>query len=231
MAKSELRIEARKRRLTGESIKNIARELNVSSSTASLWCRDIILTPNQITQLEKNSKDPHYGRRLTYSLAQQSIRQKESEKIRIDALNSIGEMSGRDKLIAGIALYWAEGFKKDKMAGFANTDPIMIKFALKWLQDQLHIPIESIRVRVGINQSHKYRTNEIEKYWSDLIGIPLNKFQKPYYQQVNWKKTYENPEKYFGTLRIRILKSTKLLKMIKGMIEALGFQHEMLNTI
>ena len=221
MAKSRLKIEARKMRLEGKSIKAIARDLEVSPSTASLWCRDIKLTLKQIVQLEKNSKDPFYGRRLSYSLKQQFVRKIKEEQIKSEAKHLIGNLSDREKLIAGTALYWAEGFKKDKMTGFANTDPEMIKFALNWLKNQLGIPKGQIKLRVGINETHKHRTSEIENYWSKLTEIPLSQFNRPFYQKSVWKKVYENPNKYFGTLRIRVLKSTDLLRKIKGLIEGL----------
>ena len=130
MAKSRLKIEARKMRAEGKSIKDIARNLGVSSSTASLWCRDVKLSQKQVIQLEKNSKDPFYGRRLSYSLKQQLARKVKEEQIKSEARSLIENLSDREKLIAGTALYWAEGFKKDKMVGFANTDPEMITFIL-----------------------------------------------------------------------------------------------------
>lgn len=222
MAKGISRLEARRLRSEGDSIKKIARDLNVSTSTASLWCRDIKLSSTQILQLEKNSKDPYYGRRLSYALKQQLNRKIVSEKIRSEAVKTVGSLSDREKLIVGVALYWAEGFKKDKMVGFANTDPAMIRFVLNWLQNQLNVSGDSIRLRVGINQSHMERTKEIEMYWSRITGMPLDQFQKPYYQKVVWKKIYDHPEEYFGTLRIRVHKSTKLLKKINGLVEGLS---------
>ncbi len=221
MAKSAIRIQARELRSKGESIKTIARDLNVSSSTASLWCRDIILTPLQIAKLEKNFKDPLYGRRLSYSLKQQAARKVETEKIISEARANIGKLTDKELMIAGTALYWAEGFKKDKMVGFANTDPQMILFIIVWLQRSLQISKDLLRLRVGINESHKNRTKEIMEYWSKITNIPLEYFLNPYYQKVIWKKTYDHPEEYFGTLRIRVHKSTKLLKRIMGMIDGI----------
>lgn len=221
MAKGRLKIEARKMRIDGKSIKSISRDLKVSSSTASLWCRDIKLTPDQITLLEKNSRDPYYGRRLSYSLKQQLVRKTKEERIKLEAKNLIRNLSDREKLIAGTALYWAEGFKKDKMAGFANTDPEMVLFILNWFQNQLGIQKNQIKLRVGINESHRHRTKEIENHWSLLTKIPLSQFNRPFYQKSTWKKIYEHPEEYFGTLRIRILKSTDLLRKIKGLIEGI----------
>lgn len=221
MAKSLLKIESRKLRESGLGIKTIAHKLNVSSSTVSLWCRDIKLSQEQITALEKNQRDPFYGRRLAYSQKQQSIRKEKERIIRSSAVVEIGTLSKRDLLISGVSLYWAEGFKKDNMVGFANTNPEMIKFILKWLIKCLQVKLENIRLRVGINESHKHRTNIIEKYWSNVLDIPLSQFSKPFYQKVKWNKVYEHPEDYYGTLRVRVLKSTDLLRRIKGMVTGL----------
>lgn len=218
MAKSIQKLQAKEYRSKGESIKSIAKKVGVSTSTVSLWCKDVILTKEQVTQLEKNSKDPHYGRRLAYSLKQQSDRKIKEKEILRNSKRLIGGLSKRDLLIAGTALYWAEGFKKDNMVGFANTDPEMIKFFLNWILNCLEVKPELIKLRVGINEHHKYREDDIQEYWSKITNISLDSFYKPYYQKVIWKKEYDHPEEYFGTLRIRILKSTDLLRKIKGLI-------------
>ncbi|HBC73170.1 MAG: hypothetical protein UX91_C0007G0088 [Candidatus Amesbacteria bacterium GW2011_GWB1_47_19] len=223
MAKTRQKTEARHLRSEGKSIKEIARDLAVSTSTASLWCRDIKLTPEQISQLEKNSRDPYYGRRLSYALKQQAYRLTKEKLIRSEAKNMLINLSAREKLLAGTALYWAEGFKKDKMAGFANSDPEMINFIIEWLINSLSVSKDLIRLRVGINESHSHRVEEIEKYWSEITSIPNTQFYKPFFQKTSWKKTYDHPENYFGTLRIRILKSTDLLRKIKGLIMAVKY--------
>ena len=74
MAKSLLKIRAQKLRSKGKSIKTIAHDLGISTSTASLWCRDIKLSPSQITELERRAHDPMYGKRLQNSLKQKNLR-------------------------------------------------------------------------------------------------------------------------------------------------------------
>lgn len=54
MAEYVKRLEARMMRSKGTSIIVIARELKVSKSSVSMWCRDIILTENQYEKLNKN---------------------------------------------------------------------------------------------------------------------------------------------------------------------------------
>jgi len=226
MAKLELKLLARMLRQEGKGIKTIANKLKVSSSTVSMWCKDIKLSEEQINQLEKNSHDPYYGRRLGYVLKQQQIRKDKITKIKNEAKKIIGEISERENLIAGTALYWAEGFKKDKMVGFSNTDPNMIKFFLLWLEKCLGVDKEMIKLRVVVNESHKYRVKDIYKYWEKVTNIPKEEFYKVTFQKVNWKKTYEKPEEYFGVLRVRVLKSTDLLRKIMGMVDGLGLNSE-----
>src|SRR5688572_10368152 len=113
MAKSEKKIRARTLRRKGQSIKSIARELEVSQGSVSLWCRDIILTDKQISILEKNATDPYYGKRLQNSLKQQGLRLEKTERLKDEGMSEVGELSKRELLLVGIALYWAEGYKKD----------------------------------------------------------------------------------------------------------------------
>ena len=112
MAKSKQKLEAQKLRSEGISIKSIANKVGVSTSTVSLWSRDIRLTKEQILRLEKNSKDPFYGRRLAYSLKQQSTRIAKEKEIIKNAKEIVGHLTQRDLLISGTALYWAEGSKR-----------------------------------------------------------------------------------------------------------------------
>ncbi|MCL4354316.1 hypothetical protein M1349_02470 [Patescibacteria group bacterium] len=221
MAKSKEKLEARKLRKEGQSIKSIAKTLKVSSSTVSIWCRDVKLTPKQIKILEQHSRDPNYGKRLEYSLKQQRERNIKIKTLKNAGIRAIGKLSKRELFLVGVSLYWAEGFKKDSQVGFASSNPEMIKLFIKWLRDCFNYKIQDLSVRVTVNISHNYRIQDIQNYWSRTIMIPENHFQKPFYQKVKWEKIYENPENYFGVLRVKVRKSTDFLRKICGMIEGL----------
>jgi len=221
MAKSILRLKSRALRKRGVGIKTIAYQLKVSSSTVSLWCRDITLTPKQIQLLQRNARDPFFGRRLEYIQKQQKIRIEKILFLKEEGINDIGKLSKRDLFISGVNLYWAEGFKKDNLVGFANSDPNMIRIFILWLNNCCNITRDRIKCRLGINESYKLKTKELELYWSNAIRIPLTQFQKPYIQKVQWKKIYDNPENYHGVLRIRVSKSIDLLRKIHGWIEGI----------
>lgn len=221
MAKSSEKIKARDFRKEGKSIKEIAQLLQVSAGTVSVWCSDITLTPAQNEILALRMTDPHYGKRAMYL---KKIKRDTLDKIELlkkEGVGEIGTLQERDLFIAGVALYWAEGFKKDKQIGFANLDPKMINFFIKWLEVSLGVKKENISARVVINESYSDKIDEIQEYWSNMIGIPPSNFQKPTFQKVTWKKEYANKNEYKGVLRIRVAKSLPLLRKIFGYIEGL----------
>jgi len=221
MAKSEKKLQARELRRQGQSVKGIARDLQVSHGSVSLWCRDIVLTDEQLQILEKNSNDPNYGKRLQNSLKQQGIRIQKTEKLMKEGIEEVGELSKKELLLVGTALYWAEGFKKDSQVGLGSSDPKMMRLYVRWLQDCFGYSISDLMFRVTINESHEYRIYEIVKYWADIFGIDKSDFQKSFYQKAKWQKVYEHPEEYFGVLRIRVRKSSDFLRKIHGLIQGL----------
>ncbi|MCR4264173.1 MAG: helix-turn-helix domain-containing protein [Candidatus Roizmanbacteria bacterium] len=221
MAKPVEKIKARLMRKNGESIKAIARKIKVSPSTVSLWVRDIELTQLQLRQLEKNLKDPHYGRRHAYLKKIMQKRIRKEEQLLKRGIRRIGLLTRRELLLAGTALYWAEGFKKDSQVGFANTDPTMIQLFMRWIIECCGFNKSDLSPRVTINISHMHRIEKIQNYWSEITQIPVSQFQKPYFQQVQWKKQFENEDEYFGVLRMKVRKSIDSLRLIKGWVEGL----------
>jgi predicted transcriptional regulator len=221
MTKLIERKRARKLRLKGGSIKEIAKELRVSPASVSFWCRDIKLTLSQRRKLDSDAfKALQKGRRKA-NRRQRGRREKEIERLRRKGIEEIGKLTRRELFLSGVALYWAEGFKKDKRLGFANSDPKMIQFFMRWLIEICRVPRGQVRLRVGLNISHKNRIKEVEKYWSEAAGVPLSQFQKPFFQRFKWKKEFKNKDNYFGVLRIRANQQRVLFRKIHGWIAGL----------
>lgn len=212
-------LDLRKR---GFSLPDISKKLNISESTASLWCRDIQLTPEQKKNLEErtNKKLQKFFKMVE---KQKKNRMKIKNEIQKNAEKEIGKIFKRDIFIAGVALYWAEGFKHkaEGRVGFCNSDPAMIKFMINFLVFHFKIKIEEISPRLTINESFKDRESEIIKFWADFLKIPMSQFTKSFYQRVKLVKIFENPENYHGVLRIHVRKSSQLLLKMRGYMEAL----------
>jgi hypothetical protein len=224
VAKFKQRSEAIQLRKTGESIKVIAKKLGVSAGSVSLWCKNVQLSSIQLKELERRYRDPNYGKRLENSTRQRRIKEEKIDRLLKEGAGEIGNLSKRELFLIGVALYWAEGFKKDTQVGFANSNLGMIKLYLRWLQECCNVKLEDLVFRVTLNISHKDRIDIVQKYWSKSIGMPLANFRKPFYQNFLWKKSYENPNEYFGVLRIKVRRSVDFLRKIHGWIEGLRLQ-------
>lgn len=214
--------QARLLRQKGTSIRSIAKTLNISSSSASIWCRDIKLTLQQKTRLASKGQ----GTDILRAFAQKRHQDKlEHDKQTFEqAKNSIQKLNQKELFLTGVALYWAEGFKskKERQVGFCNSDPRMIRFIMKWFKKALHISETDFTLRVEFNIDHRLRQEEIENYWSKITGIPKSQFTKPYLQKSKLLRDYTNRKTYYGLLRIRVRKSSQLLVQLRGWIEGMA---------
>lgn len=224
MAKSVLRLKVRKLRRQGKSINEIAKLTGASKYSVSLWCRDIELSEKQKRELWNKSKANSSGKFRAYCERKRKETKEKIEKLKKKGVETIGSLSERELFVAGVLLYWAEGFKTGHQVGFANSDPDMIKFFINWLTKYCSVSKNRLKARVGLNISHKNRISEIENYWGKVTGLSESQFNKPSYKKTKWKKKFENPEKYYGVLQIRVLKSADLLREICGHIEGLRNQ-------
>ena len=224
MAKIEEQTKAQKLRKRGLSINEIAQKINISKGTVSVWCRDIPLSHTQIKRLVEKQISGSYEGRLRAVEKIRQKRQTEVELLRKEGIKEIDKLNKRDLLVAGIAMYWSEGYTAPSNydVGFTNSDPKMILFMLEWFKNCCKISIDRFSLRVGINKIHKKRVKEVEKYWSDLTEIPLLQFNKPSLKKTETKKIYENYNEHFGTLRIKVRKGTRLRRKIDGWIEGIS---------
>lgn len=221
MAKSKEMIEAKQLRRKGESIKKIAHMLHVSVSSVSTWCRDTTLTNEQIARLQKRVTDPYYGNKLIYLEEKRRTFNEMVKTLKEEGIKEVGILSQREIFIAGIALYWGEGFKKDHLVGLATSDPKAAVFFINWLQVCFKIPLQDLIVRVTANISYQNRIKTLHSFWSNELHLSQKQFSKPFFQKTTWKKIYENKNEYHGVIRIKVRRSVNLLRKIYGFIEGL----------
>ncbi len=174
MALREKKVLATCMREHGASYSQIKLKLGVSKSTLSLWLRDMPLSENRLRAL----RDFSVVRIEKYRNTRKKTREARWQAVRAKALKDIGSLSRRELFIAGLFLYWGEGTKTEMArTSLANTDPLMLKFFIKWLE---FLGVSKNRLRVKI---HLYRDMDIKKelkYWSKTLGIPLTQFNKSY---------------------------------------------------
>lgn len=222
MAKSTLRLEARKLRRRGISVKRIAEYLEVSKSTASIWVRDIILNIDQLEALKQAAIKGSERGRLKSALLQKEKRLKLILSSKREGTEKLSRLTEREFLIAGIALYWGEGSRKSRELEFCNSDPKMIKFLIEWLRINFHVEANELKCCIGINELHRKREDRVKQFWSEITGIPLSQFLKTSFKKAKNKKVYENFNDHYGTLSVSVLKSAKYYYQIIGLIEGLN---------
>ncbi len=207
-----------KLRMAGFTLNKIQNQTKLPKTTIYEWIRTVPLSEEQVNKVKVDALAALQEGRIRT----QKEYQKKMRTMELTGINAFGELTKRDLLIAGIALYWAEGFKSrhEHRLGFCNSDPGMVRFYLRWLTDCLKIDKKDITLRVSLNISYKNKVDEIEKYWSVVCDVPREQFTKPFYQVTVWKKSYDST-KYYGVLRIHVKKSLQYLHYMKGLIIAL----------
>jgi hypothetical protein len=221
MAKYQERIRARIMRKQGTSIVTIAKELRVSKSATSLWCRDILLTSEQVEKLKKQK-----GSAMGRWMGAESNRKKKRDAI--NAANDWGEkhikkISKRELLLIAAALYWSEGSKSDSTSGFifVNSDPEMILVMKLFLVNVLGISTSEIVCSIQINRIHEKRINTVLSFWKKLLHLRNSQFRKPYYVNTKISKVYDNYENYYGICRLVVRKGKNMKYKMLGLIQAL----------
>lgn len=224
MSKPLLKIEAIRLRKAGGSIKEISEKLNVSKGSVSIWCENIYLTNKQKDTLYiKMVKAGHKGRLLGANKNKQK-RIDEILKYDLKSKEIIFKLNKKERLMILASLYWAEGSKNKGSFNFTNSDPVMIKIVSKIIVEDLGVFKNDLMPRLSINIIHKNRIKLVLKFWSDLLGLPVESFGKPYFNVAKQKKLYDNHDRYFGVLALKIRNGSKyryeMLSLIKAIVSA-----------
>ncbi|MEU8760782.1 hypothetical protein [Streptomyces sp. NPDC048659] len=226
-AKDDLRARARELRLEGRTYDQIQLELGCSKSSISLWVRDL---PKPERRDPSEQAKLAARKRWEHELAVRDAVRRETKQT---AALEIGSMTERELLLAGTALYWAEGTKDKSYARrenvvFVNSDPGVILLYLAWLR-LLKIEPERLAFRVMIHM-----TADIEgaqRYWAELVGVPPAAFQKTTVKKHNPKTVRKNTgADYRGCLVVRVAQGAELYRRIEGWWSALVVEAQRLNA-
>ena len=210
-------------RRKGMSIGSIAQKLEISKSSASIWCRDIVLSDRQTKILIANKVAAGFQGRQKGADMNRNRKLNAVDFYIEKSRHQISDLSIRDLLIAGSTLYWAEGSKSESTSGFlfVNSDPEMIIFMKTFLIKIMNVESKDIICTVQVNKIHQPRISKILKFWSSLLELPPTQFNKPFYIKTEQKKVYENYDSYYGILRMKVRKSSNLKYHVLGLIQAL----------
>lgn len=176
----EAKEAARKFRIRGWSLGEIANKINVPKNTLSGWVKDIKLTEEQIGRIKQKEINSATKARKQSKITWNNRVEKWKEGIR-NQIKHLAKLSQKNPEIAKIicgTLYLCEGSKypASKCLIFANSDPALIKYFLCALRTAFGINEEKLHCRIG----HRWDQDlsELESYWSEITAIPLSRFYR-----------------------------------------------------
>lgn len=208
-------------RRKGQTYQEILDVIPVAKSTLSLWLREIRLARRQAQKLTER-------RRIAQAKGGAARRKQRMERTAFLVKNAraeINKLSARELWLIGLTLYWAEGSKEKLYSGasgidFSNTDWRMLLFFIQWLKICCKIDSNRIYGHIYIHDYQKNHIMEAKKYWSSMTGLTTSQITGVYLKRHNPKsRRHSFNDKYYGTLRVRVRKSSDLMRQIQGWVE------------
>ena len=193
-------IDLRKR---GYSYGYISERTGKAKSTLYHWLANVPYTPNKYTLTTIGEARARSGQ----TMARQKL--ESINKAKRDASKEIGILSKRDIFMLGIALYIGEGTKSHDIVRVINSNPAVIRLAVKWFKESLSLKNENFSLRI-----HLYPDNDIKQsisFWSKQTGIPKNQFSKTQIDTRSSKKISKRGKLPYGTAHLSV-KSTEDVK-------------------
>ena len=177
MSKIHERNKAKELRAVGSSIKEIARTLRVSQSTASIWVRTVELSSQAKRRIEQKRIDGR--KRATQILQGKRVARQEASRLLAHQLRGLAKPTTSEKYMLASMIYECEGGKGGYgVLEFTNSDPVLVKIFLTLLRKTFTLDESKFRVVMHL---HSYHNEEIERaFWSKVCAIPKNKFLKTY---------------------------------------------------
>lgn len=211
----------KKLRSHGLSYGEIQKKVKVSKDSISRWCRDIVLSPKQLDKLLQNKLNGATKGRLIGAKRQQATRIKSTKILFKKGIKKVGNLSKRDRFVAGIGFYIGDGGKGDKRFAFTNSDPNTIKFMSIWLTEFFDILPDKMAGQIWIHDDLDEK--RARKYWSELTKIPEYRIYKSYVakNKSKSKKIRKQLHKYgvFTLLHLSSAIQREMLGLMSGILD------------
>ncbi len=215
MAKYKDRERALALRIQGLSYSQIKETLKVSKSTLSLWLRDHPLSRERINELRAHSEKRIERFRETMR------RKREDRLAKVYGVQKklLLPLTDKELLVSGLFLYLGERSKTSRVeTALANTNPLVIKFFIRWLKENFNVPEDKIKIRLHLYNDMSIK-NEIDN-WIKITELPEQNFLTPYIknsssERINYRGTFGH-----GTCNV-LLRDVQLTEKILMSIKVL----------
>lgn len=222
--------QALKLRLSGKSYNEITRLLDVPKSTLSGWFANLELSKEAQERIQKRVYKGALQGLIKRNKNQTYLAVKRMRAIRAKSKQEIKSITQNELKLIGIALYWAEGYKRllvrngreltHHPVALTNSDPNLIVMFLGFLREICQVPDEKITADIRIYEHMNERN--LLKFWQKITGLPEKNFGKIYYgisKSSQGKRPFTRLP--YGTILIRV-NSTNLFHKIMGWVEGLS---------
>lgn len=225
-----IRKKAHALRLKGYSYNEINKFLGIPKSTLSNWFSGVVLSEKSQKRLAKRIQQG--SQVLIERNKKQTIEAfARKENILKESANKIKNLSKRELLLMGAALYWAEGYKRPRVINniertshqisFVNSDPDMIKIFIKFLREIINIPREKITLNMRLYNNLEEKL--CKSYWKKVTGLSDGNFRKTtYLVSLSSKNKRSFNRLPFGTLAVGVADTAKF-HTIMGFILGLKY--------
>jgi hypothetical protein len=195
-------------------MKVIASELAVSSGSVHLWTADIKLSEAQVS---RNRKVAAALRGRTWRALNQERRLRYQGEGRARA----GEADPLHQ--AGCMLYWAEGAKDRNSMVFANSDPHMVVFFVRFLRSCFGVSDADLTIRVNAYTGNGRTIEQIQQFWLTVLNLPRDCLRKPIENHFPTSSSGRRKDKLpYGVCAVRVRRSTSIVQHVYGAIQEYG---------
>jgi hypothetical protein len=183
----------RELRSKGYSLTEIKKEVKAGYGTIYNYIKDVQILPEYKEVWEKKRNG---------SMKRKIDAETEAG---VSAKKILSNLSENEKLLFAVALYWAEGSKKD--FSFCNSDPEMIQIFVAILKNVFKVRVSDLKISIRIYEDLDMK--KCSEFWASLTGIKVDEITS-----VNVLKGKKVGKLTYGMCRVRVKKGGDLLKYV-----------------
>jgi len=223
------REQALKMRLLGKSYGEINKILGVPKATLSDWLSKVEISKALQEKIASRGYKRSIEGLIRRNKLQTVLALERARRIQKDSIEEIVDISKKNLLYLGAALYWAEGYKRliirngreltRHTVSLTNSDPFLARCFLMFLREYCEVPEEKIIASIRIFQHHNEK--ELLDFWQKETKILPQNFRKTYYgisKSSQGKRPFNRLP--YGVIQI-VVADTKLFHRIMGYIEGI----------
>lgn len=215
--------KALKLRMQGKSYNEINKLLGIPKSTLSTWLKTLPLSEKVKKRNISKTKLIWAKNIIEFNKFRSDEYQKSTRRLINNFAKDVPSISRRNLYFIGLALFWAEGGKREKWnVRFVNSDPQMIQAIMRFFREICGVSDEKFTLRIHLYPNIQEKV--AKSYWLKITKLQEDQFRK---SQVHISGSSKGKRPInrlpYGTLHINI-GDAHLNKKIKGWLLGLNLQ-------